>query len=60
MNIALTARKLTSEHQEIKPEEAIFSDEFLGKLVSEAWEKVFCNEDKIFFNANLLRRHPAT
>lgn len=53
MSIALTARKLTTEHQEIKPEEAIFSDDFFGKLVSEAWEKVFSNEDKLFFNTHL-------
>lgn len=53
MSIALTARKLTTEHQEIKPEEAIFSDDLFGKLVSEAWEKVFSNEDKIFFNTHL-------
>lgn len=53
MSIALTARKLTTDHQEIKPEEAIFSDEIFGRLVGEAWEKVFSNEDKLFFNANL-------
>ena len=53
MSIALTARKLTSDHSEIKPEEAIFSDVLFGKLVSEAWEEVFSNEDKLFFNANL-------
>lgn len=53
MSIALTARKLMTEHQEIKPEEAIFSDDLFGKLVSEAWEKVFSNEDKLFFNAHL-------
>lgn len=53
MIIALVARKLTTEHKEIKPEDAIFSDELFGKLISEAWEKVFTNEDKIFFNTNL-------
>lgn len=53
MSIALTARKLMTEHQEIKPEEAIFSDDLFGKLVSEAWKKVFSNEDKLFFNAHL-------
>lgn len=53
MSIALTARKLMTEHQEIKPEEAIFSDDLFGKLVSEAWEKVFSNEDKLFFDAHL-------
>ena len=53
MSIALTARKLTTEHQEIKPEEAIFSDDLFSRLVSEAWEKVFSNEDKIFFNTHL-------
>lgn len=53
MSIALTARKLTTEHQEIKPEEAIFSDDIFGKLVGEAWEKVFSNEDRLFFNTHL-------
>ena len=53
MSIALTARKLTTEHQEIKPEEAIFSDDLFGKLVSEAWGNVFSNEDKLFFNTHL-------
>lgn len=53
MSIVLTARKLMTEHQEIKPEEAIFSDDLFGKLVSEAWEKVFSNEDKLFFDAHL-------
>lgn len=53
MSIALTARRLTADHKEIKPEEAIFSDDLFGQLVSEAWREVFADEDKIFFNANL-------
>lgn len=53
MSIALTARKLTTDHKEAKPGDAIFSDDLFGKLVSEAWEKVFSNEDKAFFSANL-------
>lgn len=53
MSIALTARKLTTDHGEIKPEEAIFSDDLFAKLVAEAWQHVFTDEDKLFFNANL-------
>lgn len=53
MSIALTARKLTFDHSDIKPEDAIFSDQLFGQLVSEAWEHVFSTEDKLFFNANL-------
>lgn len=53
MSIALTARKLTADHNEIKPEDAIFTDDLFGKLVTEAWEKLFSTEDKVFFNANL-------
>lgn len=53
MSIALAARKLTYNHTDIKPEEAIFSDDIFGKLITEAWEQLFTIEDKIFFNANL-------
>ena len=53
MRIALSARKLTTDHHEVKPEEAIFSDQIFGQLVSEAWQHLFTPEDKLFFNANL-------
>lgn len=53
MSIALTARKLVSDHNELKPEDVIFSDELFGNLVSEAWERLFSVEDKCFFNENL-------
>lgn len=53
MTIALVARKLTTDHNDIKPEEAIFSDDLFGQLVTEAWQKLFTTEDKLFFNANL-------
>lgn len=53
MSIALAARKLTTDAADIKPEDAIFSDDLFGKLVTEAWQQVFSNENKLFFNANL-------
>lgn len=53
MSIALSARKLTAAHQDMTPEEAIFSDQLFGQLVTEAWQSVFTDEDKLFFNANL-------
>lgn len=53
MRIALAARLLTTKHSDLKPEEAIFSDEMFGRLVTEAWQQQFTDEDKSFFNANL-------
>lgn len=53
MSIALTARRLASDHPDIKPEDAIFSDELFTKLVGEAWQQLFTDDDKCFFNAHL-------
>lgn len=53
MSIALTARKLVAEHSDIKPEDAIFTDDLFARLVGEAWQQVFSDKDKLFFNANL-------
>lgn len=53
MSIALAARKLTTDNKDVKPEDAIFSDDLFGKLVTDAWQQAFSNEDKLFFNANL-------
>lgn len=53
MSIALAARKLTADHHDFKPEEAIFSDQLFGQLITEAWETIFTDEDKLFLNANL-------
>lgn len=53
MSIALAARKLVTEHTDMKPEEAIFSDQLFSTLVSEAWQNVFDPNEKVFFNTHL-------
>lgn len=53
MSIVLAARDIVTTHTDIKPEEAIFSDDLFGKLIAQAWEQIFSVDDKIFFNSNL-------
>ena len=52
VRVALAARKVTLA-AELKPEEAIFSDDLFAQLVTQAWQTAFSPEDRSFFNANL-------
>lgn len=53
MRLALAARKVTTLHTEMTPEQAIFSDQLFGQLVAEAWQQEFDQADREFFNAHL-------
>lgn len=53
VRLALAARKVTLESEDVKPEEAIFSDEMFSKLITSAWKECFSDDDRVFFNTNL-------
>lgn len=55
LRMALAGKQVILSHPDIKPEDAIFSDEAFAKLVQEAWNSVFSDEDKHFLNDNLQK-----
>lgn len=53
LRIALASRQVMASHTDMKPEEALFSDDQFAQLVGEAWQTTFSDADRLFFNAYL-------
>lgn len=53
IRIAHAGECVMKNHPDVKPEEAIFSDDLFRTYVSEAWNSCFDDEDKIFLNEYL-------
>lgn len=53
LRMALAGKQAIQTHPDLKPENAIFSDESFSMLIQEAWSNIFTEEDKHFLNDNL-------
>ena len=53
LRIVLAGKEAILAHCDIKPEDAIFSDELFSSLISYAWQNLFNETDRLFLNQNL-------
>ena len=54
LRIALAGKAVMKQHAaDVKPEDAIFSDELFRAYIGEAWTSFFDREDQLFLNAHL-------
>jgi len=55
LRMALAGKQVILDHPDIKPEDAICSDEAFAQLIQEAWNTIFSDEDRHFLNDNLQK-----
>lgn len=53
LRLALAGKQVMLAHSDVKPEEAIFSDELFSAYIAEAWSNYFSDADKLFLNNHL-------
>jgi len=53
LRLALTGKEVMLSHADVKPVEAIFSDQLFSEYIAEAWAKYLADEDKLFLNNHL-------